>query len=238
MGSQDAPRTRARGGLADKRRAILAGALAVFARDGYTHASIDAISAEAGVSTRTIYNHFRDKAELFRTVIQDSTDRVAESQIATIDRHLGDVTDLESDLVEFAKDWILPAGDDRHAHFSLVRQLDSESAHVPPGTVETWQENGPLRVRRELARRLGELADRGLLRADDPDLAAVHFGVLISAARPVCQAGAGSRDAAAERVAAAVRAFLYGYGAGAAATGAPAARRGRGPADARAPHES
>ena len=46
----------------DKRRAIIDGALAVFARDGYTRASIDAISAEAGVSTRTVYNHFTDKA--------------------------------------------------------------------------------------------------------------------------------------------------------------------------------
>jgi len=35
-------------------------------RDGYTRASIDAISAEAGVSTRTIYNHFTDKAMLSR----------------------------------------------------------------------------------------------------------------------------------------------------------------------------
>ena len=56
----------------DKRRAILAGALTVFARDGYTRASIDAIAAQAIVSTRTIYNHFQCKAHLFQTVIQES----------------------------------------------------------------------------------------------------------------------------------------------------------------------
>ncbi|WP_424532941.1 helix-turn-helix domain-containing protein [Sphaerisporangium viridialbum] len=58
--------TRPRGGLADKRRAILAGALTVFARDGYTRATTEAISAQAGVSSRTLYNHFQDKARLFK----------------------------------------------------------------------------------------------------------------------------------------------------------------------------
>src|ERR1700716_94258 len=95
------PRPRTHGGLADKRRAILTGALTVFARDGYTRASIDAISAEAGVSTRTIYNHFQDKAQLFETVIQESADRAAEAQIATIDRYFAKITDLEADLIEF-----------------------------------------------------------------------------------------------------------------------------------------
>ena len=42
----------------DKREAILRGALTVFARDGYTRASIDAIAKEGEVSTRTLYNHF------------------------------------------------------------------------------------------------------------------------------------------------------------------------------------
>lgn len=62
----------------------MAGALTVFARDGYMRASVDAIAAEAGVSTRTIYNHFQDKAQLFQTVIQESATRVAEAQIAII----------------------------------------------------------------------------------------------------------------------------------------------------------
>src|ERR671918_2156773 len=88
------------GGRPAKRRAILDGALAVFARDGYTRASIDAISATAGVSTRTIYNHFKDKAQLFQTVVEESTTGVADFQIAVIDRHLGQVTDLESDLLQ------------------------------------------------------------------------------------------------------------------------------------------
>jgi AcrR family transcriptional regulator len=88
------------GGQPDKHRAILDGALVMFARDGYMRASLDAIAAEAGVSNRTIYNHFADKAELFQAVIQESTQRVSDTMIDVIDRHLGKVVDLEADLIE------------------------------------------------------------------------------------------------------------------------------------------
>ena len=51
------------------------------------------------MSTRTIYNHFEDKARLFQAVIQESATRVADgpdrrSWTATYSK----VTDLEADL--------------------------------------------------------------------------------------------------------------------------------------------
>ena len=52
-----------------KREAIEHAGLRVFARLGYTRASIDLISEEAGVSTRTIYNHFENKLGLFSAVL-------------------------------------------------------------------------------------------------------------------------------------------------------------------------
>ena len=59
------PPNRRRGGLPDERRAIIGGALRLFARDGYTRTSIDALAAGAGVSTGTVYHHFRDKGGSF-----------------------------------------------------------------------------------------------------------------------------------------------------------------------------
>jgi AcrR family transcriptional regulator len=108
MATRHAADMKARRGLPDKHRAILRGALTVFARDGYTRASMDAIAAEAGVSTRTIYNHFGDKADLFHAVIQDSVTQVADAQIAVVDRHLTKIIDLEADLTEFARAWAAP----------------------------------------------------------------------------------------------------------------------------------
>ena len=60
------------------------------------------------MSTRTIYNHFGDKAQLFRALITESATRVADAQIAIIDRYLHKVTDLEADLVEFGRVWATP----------------------------------------------------------------------------------------------------------------------------------
>lgn len=190
--------------------AILAGAFTVFARDGYARASIDAIAAEAGVSTRTIYNHFEDKARLFQTVIRESTTRVAEAQIDIMDRYLRKVTDLEADLIEFARVWVTPTPDYAD-HFALVRQINADAGHIPREAIEAWQEKGPLRVLGELARRLRQLADRGLLRVDDPDLAALHFANLVSITNPSYRAASRTDEEITEIVTSGVRAFLHGY---------------------------
>jgi AcrR family transcriptional regulator len=197
-------------GQPDKRRAILAGALTVFARDGYTRASVDAIAAGAGVSTRTIYNHFGDKATVFHTLIEESATRVAEAQIAIIDRHLRKVTDLEADLIEFGEAWAEPVPG--HAeHFALVRQINAEAGHIPQETIAAWQQAGPLRVRHELARYLQRIADRGLLRITDADRAALHLTVLISIANPSLTSVAPRPAEISATVAAGVRTFLYGH---------------------------
>lgn len=191
----------------DKRQAILAGALTVFARDGYTRASVDAISAEAGVSTRTVYNHFKDKAHLFREVIQDSAERTAEAQIALVDKHLGKIVALEQDLIDFGVDLAKPVAGTAE-HFALVRQVNAEAAHIPPDAIEAWQEAGPLRVRREVGKRLAAIPG---LRADDPERAALHLMTLVSPWNPSFRAGALTDAEIAEAVTAGVRAFLYGY---------------------------
>jgi AcrR family transcriptional regulator len=211
MTREDAMKLRPRGGLADKRRAILAGALTVFARDGYTRASIDAIAAAAGVSTRTIYNHFTDKTELFQTVIQDSATRAAEAQIAIIDRHLRKITDLESDLVEFGHAFAAPMTAEHAEHFALVRQINAEAGHIPQSAIDTWQQTGPLRVRRELAEHLRQWAEQGLLRTEEPERAAVQLMLLISAADLSDRGAVPSEQAIDDMVTSGVHVFLYGY---------------------------
>ncbi len=169
-------RRRPGGRSAEKREAMLRGGLAVFAREGYTRAGIDAIAREAGVSTRTIYNHYADKAELFAAVIVASATRVAEAQIAVLGRHLDGP---EPDLTGLARAWATP--DPEFAdHFALVRQVRAEVLHVPPDAWEAWLEAGPRRVHAAIADRLTRLGERGVLRVDDPARAASHFVALVA----------------------------------------------------------
>ncbi|MEQ8383770.1 MAG: TetR/AcrR family transcriptional regulator [Coleofasciculus sp. A1-SPW-01] len=57
----------------DKAQAILAGALQVFTKHGYTAASMDRIASAAGVSKPTLYNYFQDKQGLFVALIHQLT---------------------------------------------------------------------------------------------------------------------------------------------------------------------
>ena len=198
-------------GQPDKRRAIVNGALTLFARDGYTRASLDAIAAEAGVSNRTIYNHFNDKAELFQTVIQESSQRVADRLIDLVDRHLGKVVDLEEDLVALGLAWLGVLTSDLAPHFALVRQINAEVEHIPPVALTAWQEIGPNHVRHELANRLRQIADRHTLTIDDPALAAGHLMLLISADNLTDRSALHDKAELTAMVSAGIRTFLYGY---------------------------
>jgi len=64
---------------------LLSAATRVFVRDGYEAASIDRVASEAGVSTRTIYERFKNKADLLAAVITRLVDRDMESGLASDD---------------------------------------------------------------------------------------------------------------------------------------------------------
>ena len=52
-----------------KREAIVAAAIAEFREHGFEVTSMDKIAASAGVSKRTVYNHFPSKEELFAEIL-------------------------------------------------------------------------------------------------------------------------------------------------------------------------
>ncbi|MDF2484442.1 MAG: transcriptional regulator TetR family [Herbinix sp.] len=54
-----------------KRATILDGAIDVFINMGFELASMDKIAETAGVSKRTVYNHFGSKENLFQAIVDD-----------------------------------------------------------------------------------------------------------------------------------------------------------------------
>jgi AcrR family transcriptional regulator len=215
MTSADSGRTRARKGFSEKRRAILRASRKVFGQVGYQGASIDMIASDAQVSTRTIYNHFENKEQLFATVLIESSKQVAAAHEAMIEHHLGGTSsaaDLEADLVGLAEDWVRPRPEFAD-HFAIVARINSERENFPGDLRDAWQKAGPLRVQRTLATRMARLAERGLLHVRDSELAAQHFVVLVTNTWGRGRAGADAlSDAETHDIAAAgVHAFLHGY---------------------------
>ena len=64
--------------------ALINAATRVFLREGYGLASIDKVASEAGVSTRTIYERYKNKADLLGAVISRLVDRMS-TVLATAD---------------------------------------------------------------------------------------------------------------------------------------------------------
>ncbi|MFJ8431886.1 TetR/AcrR family transcriptional regulator [Kitasatospora sp. NPDC094019] len=163
--------------MPEKRRAIARAASTVFGREGYTRASVDAIASEAGVSKRTIYNHFGDKEKLFLSVALETAGELTEIIAGLADRHLHKIVDLEADLTAFAVDRakaVLSTGE----HYALGRTIRAEAGNLPPDVLAAWLAAGPLASQRDLADHLTRLARQDLLAFDDPDLAATHFTLL------------------------------------------------------------
>jgi TetR/AcrR family transcriptional regulator of autoinduction and epiphytic fitness len=69
-----------------KREAIIQAAIAEFRAHGFEITSMDKIAATAGVSKRTVYNHFPSKEELFAEILNQLWTRISAEQSVTYNR--------------------------------------------------------------------------------------------------------------------------------------------------------
>jgi TetR/AcrR family transcriptional regulator, mexJK operon transcriptional repressor len=198
------------GGSELKKAAIVQAARELFLRDGFERTSVDAIADRAGVSKRTIYNHYEDKRTLFLAVIQETYGSMIDAIYAIIDKHLTDVTDVGEALTGFALESANLAfrSVDRAA---MIRLMMTEGSHFPELQRERMR---PFTITDHLAQRLAAMAERGLLDIPDPQEAADHlfaltFGQLNN--RSLFGARALADDDIRRMVEGGVRAFVRAY---------------------------
>ncbi len=108
-----------------KRLAILAAAADQFRAHGYEATSVDSIAAAAGVSKRTVYNHFPSKEDLFAdTIVQ-----LFESGAGTLDFAYRPDADLRTQLHELLALKLRTLADPDF--IGLARVAVSEAIHAP-----------------------------------------------------------------------------------------------------------
>ena len=199
---------------ARKRRAILDAATATFLRQGYLGTCMDEVAALAGVSKQTVYKHFADKERLFTEIVAATVDAASDPVQAEL-RELRDSGDVGADLRDLARRQLTAVMQPRL--LQLRRLVIGEAARFPD-LGRAFYDRGPRRSVATLADALAALAERGVLRLDDPRVAAEQFNWLIMAA-PLNRAmllGEDGPPPPAELdalVDAGVRAFLAAYGA-------------------------
>ncbi|MEU9748781.1 TetR/AcrR family transcriptional regulator [Streptomyces niveus] len=165
------------GRSARKHQAIMEAATAAFMAKGYAGTSMDDIAKLAAVSKQTVYKHFADKEKLFAEIVLATTDRVD----AMIDLVAGIPTDADADALEehllrLARQFLTAL---TQPQVLQLRRLIIANADTFPDLGAAWYEQGFERVLATLAATFQRLADQGLLRIDDPLLAANHLSGML-----------------------------------------------------------
>lgn len=150
---------------------MLNAARELFVNEGYELASVDAIAARAGVSKRTVYDHFGDKETVFAAVFEAVGENLTATVQMALDRDATATGDLHARLLSFARSFMtdaFPSSD--YAHY---RRLSARRG--------SWQEDreSAISVAMELfVRRVEEWAEAGVINTDKPRRAAQHFVAL------------------------------------------------------------
>ena len=151
-----------------RREAILDVARAVFSQEGYAAASMSTIAARLGGSKGTLYNYFKNKAELFEAFVRDYCEQHAEYVFGV---------PLEGGNVEE----VLTGVGERFLHLVLSDQatcfyrLIAAEAHHNPAIGRVLYDSGYRIAIERLAEYLDHARADGLIAAEDCKRAADDF---------------------------------------------------------------
>jgi TetR/AcrR family transcriptional repressor of mexJK operon len=160
---------------ARKRRVVVDAAITLFLRHGYLGTSMDQIAAFAAVSKPTVYKFFPDKEQLFTAIVLETLDRAGAPFLAELSR-LAETGQLADDLRDLARRYLTTI---TQPAVLQLRRMVIGASHQLPALASAYYERAPEQTLRTLADCFRQLADRGLLRAPDPDQAAAHFAFLV-----------------------------------------------------------
>lgn len=158
-----------------KRRDILDASRELFLQHGYLGTSMDDVASLAKVSKQTVYKHFGDKRRMFVELLTGDMGR-ADAAVAALAEAVPGSQDLETDLRAFARAYLIAV---MQPHLIRLRRVVIGEAERFPELAAAWYASGPAAAYATFARWFEVLDERGLLRVDEPVLAAQHFNWLV-----------------------------------------------------------
>lgn len=97
-----------RASVAERKEALMAVALELFARRSFSEVTIKDIAGELGINTALLYYYFQNKEDLLRATIEDTVERAFE--------HFQGLRDLNDGPAEVISDWL-------HSHVDLSKPI-------------------------------------------------------------------------------------------------------------------
>ena len=181
-----------------------------FAANGYAATSTETVARRAGISTKTLYRLFPNKAALFESMVANRLDRLA----LDINLRAGDDDDIETALNAALMACATLSLD---AEVVSVQRIVLQEAGQFSDLAATFYRNGVTRLIKALADWLRTQIRRGKLKLDDPDEAAgILIGMVASAPQRAAIYGGvplPSRSQIERRVRSCTALFLKGCGA-------------------------
>ena len=162
-----------REGSARKRGAIIAAGRELFLTEGFDHATMNEIAAQAGVSKRMVYDYYGDKRTLFNAVLEQVVLALRAAIQTAIDTHLDHGDDLENSLIGFARSITVTALDS--SDYTTLNRLLSLETDPDRDAHSQWADAEPEIA---LAAHFAKLNSAGLLSTPNPRRAADHFAAL------------------------------------------------------------
>ncbi|HID68117.1 MAG TPA: TetR/AcrR family transcriptional regulator [Roseibacterium sp.] len=150
---------------------VIAGARAVFMREGFEGASVDEIARDAGVSKATLYSYFPDKQHLFMEVLKQEC--VAQSEVDVLFQQPG--LSVEEKLCVICKNLITFFLSDFGQE--VFRVCVAEATRFPE-LGQAFYESGPKNLAEKIADFLRSDKAQAVLDIDDAYLAADQLAQL------------------------------------------------------------
>jgi TetR/AcrR family transcriptional repressor of mexJK operon len=158
---------------------VVDAARTLFLRKGYVGTTMEEIAAHAGLTKRTLYNNYPDKAALFTQIVVDVV-AYAEEFARGLREELAvgiTATNLRASLDDLGRR--LALGIVRPEVVALRRLLIGE-ARMFPALARDYFERAPGQVIEALASGFEPLGEVGLLRVADARRAAAQFAYLVA----------------------------------------------------------
>lgn len=152
-----------------KRSQILTAAHRLFLDQGFAGTSMDAVTAEAGVSKQTLYSYFPNKVDLLANVLHTSVGRLVIQPLASPPNSS---EDLRATLLGFAT--VLTRNLLRPDSIAMVRLLLGEVFRVPE-LRRAFHQALPGQVLSQVETLLDQAARAGLISLQDSDLSSRMF---------------------------------------------------------------
>jgi len=150
MGKQLSRRERER---LQHKREIMDAALRLFSEKGYHNVSMEEIAKEAEFSVGTLYNFFKSKEELYKSLVQEVADKFHSLLIKAIDR--------EGDEIDRLRDYLRKKGEIFKENLDIIRLYFAETKGVSFSVIAGFEQE--LREKYyDFLQRLSKLFEEGI----------------------------------------------------------------------------